>query len=390
MTNEISENCGRCARAFARRLLCMPAYVRERLGIREGARVQYVTENADWAIRWLGEGIRNGLPEVNRREMTLTTSPYNLTNQIVHFGSQYMWVDWAECMPRSNVQVVSFLHGKPEDGEAASRHIQRFLELEPVASRIVVSTRSAFDRLLKWGVRGSKIVHIPIGVDLSRFAPLNEADKIEAKKKLGVARGQILLGSFQKDGVGWGNGNVPKLIKGPDIFLDVVESLSEEYDLKVLLTGPARGYVKNGLRKLGVPYVHKYPRSRTCLNELYNALDVYLISSREEGGPMALLESMAAGVPVVATRVGMVPELIDCGETGFIADCDDRQQLIRHLKRVINMKPEKRNTITQTARRRVSLCGWSTIALRYWKEVYEPLLNREGGARYKATEEHGG
>ena len=77
-----------------------------------------------------------------------------------------------------------------------------------------------------------------------------------------------------------------------------------------LLTGPSRGYVKEELKKNGIPYYHSYVLELNDLVPLYQALDLYLITSREEGGPMGLMESMSCGIPVVTTNVGMAADVI--------------------------------------------------------------------------------
>ena len=81
--------------------------------------------------------------------------------------------------------------------------------------------------------------------------------------------------------------------------------------LFVLLTGPARGYVRGELERRRIPYRHVQLDSRDGLAPAYHALDAYLVTSRQEGGPKSVLESMAAGVPLVTTRVGQAPELVD-------------------------------------------------------------------------------
>ena len=92
-----------------------------------------------------------------------------------------------------------------------------------------------------------------------------------------------MIGNFQKDGDGW-FGNNPKLIKGPDIFLKVIKILKDKIpNLYIFLTGPSRGYTKIGLRKMGVPFYHRYFRSYEDIIKSYKSLDTYLFCSREEG-----------------------------------------------------------------------------------------------------------
>ena len=86
----------------------------------------------------------------------------------------------------------------------------------------------------------------------------NVSKKISLKIKYNLPRDRIIIGSFQKDGVGWGEGNEPKLIKGPDIFCEVIKRLKKDFDIHVFLTGPARGYVKNHLKSNGIPFTHVF------------------------------------------------------------------------------------------------------------------------------------
>ena len=81
-----------------------------------------------------------------------------------------------------------------------------------------------------------------------------------------------------------GFGNNPKLIKGPDIFLKVIKILKDKIpNLYIFLTGPSRGYTKIGLRKMGVPFYHRYFRSYEDIIKSYKSLDTHLFCSREEG-----------------------------------------------------------------------------------------------------------
>ena len=134
----------------------------------------------------------------------------------------------------------------------------------------------------------------------------------------------FILGSFQKDGVGWGDGLEPKLMKGPDVLVAALEQITATAsELFVLLTGPARGYVRKELERLGIPYRHQFARSRSELARAYYALDVCVVASRQEGGPKAVLEAMASGIPLVTTRVGQAQELVDDGVNGHLVDVGD-------------------------------------------------------------------
>ena len=82
-------------------------------------------------------------------------------------------------------------------------------------------------------------------------------------------------------------------------------------------------------------------------------MDLYLITSREEGGPKGLIESMAAGVPVVSTRVGMAPALIKDGINGAIAAVDDIEGLIEKSMETLSLSSDAKKRRNDLAYRQV-------------------------------------
>jgi glycosyltransferase involved in cell wall biosynthesis len=336
--------------------------------------VGFVIENADWAIRWVGEHVRDEIEALVPGTIAVTAQPQRLTRRVVHFGSQYMWLSWGRHMSSSNRYVVSFFHGKHEDGPKVSHHIDEFLQGVPRLARIVTGASLIEQRLLAWGVPRDKVVRIPIGVDTRLFrVPLRE-ERAAARARLGIPNNALVIGSFQKDGVGWGDGMEPKLIKGPDLLLNAVKRLHGDLPVAVILTGPARGYVKQGLERLGVPYVHRYAQSHADLVECYHALDLYFVSSREEGGPMGLMESMASGVPVVATPVGMAPDLIIDGISGGLTDTCSGEEIADKARALVALPTAELALLRQRAREAVMVADWSVVGRDHLLKVYQPLL----------------
>ena len=159
--------------------------------------------------------------------------------------------------------------------------------------------------------------------------------KKSARAELGIPQSAFVVGSFQKDGVGWGDGMEPKLIKGPDIFVETMKRLKKDIpELFVLLSGPARGFVKKGLDEAGIPYWHGYLKAYPDIATLFQALDLYVVASRQEGGPKAILESMSSGVPLVTTRVGQAMDLVKHGENAFMVGVVDVDALASYSLQV--------------------------------------------------------
>ena len=113
------------------------------------------------------------------------------------------------------------------------------------------------------------------------------------------------------------------------MLLEVVERLRDLVpEVFVLVAGPSRGYVRTGLERLGIPYRHVHLPDVDDLPQAYDAVDVCLVTSRDEGGPRAVLEAMATGVPLVTTRVGQASDLVRHGENGWMVDVDDVDGLV--------------------------------------------------------------
>ena len=158
---------------------------------------------------------------------------------------------------------------------------------------------------------------------------------------------------------GWKDGLKPKMIKGPDIFLKVVEFINKKYNVKILLTGPARGYLINGLKKRKISFIHNYLNKYSDILKYYHALDFYLVTSREEGGPMGLLESMSTGVKVVTTNVGMAPDFID-QESGLIVNSFDPKIIAEHFNKILSK--HNPNYSKNSKRNKILMADWKKVA----------------------------
>jgi glycosyltransferase involved in cell wall biosynthesis len=152
------------------------------------------------------------------------------------------------------------------------------------------------------------IMYLPFWIDDKVFFPINDKNKIKQKWK--VNKKDYLIGSFQRDSEGK-NPKLPKLIKGPDIFFDIVKDIhSNRKEVRVILTGKRRDYLINRLKEDNIPYNYYENISMQEINELYNILDMYIVSSRLEGGPQAILESAITKTPIISTDVGIAPEVL--------------------------------------------------------------------------------
>ena len=272
----------------------------------------YVTERRRWVIQSDGQHIVENLTErFPEFSYKVTSRPFLTNATITHYGSQFMFQNWLKDTPLTNKIVVSFYHGKYGDEVSIDRNLDFLLSNAAKVDRIVVSFMDMKTRLVELGLDENLIVKIPIGVATDVFTPPKSKETQQTiRRKIGIPNNHLIIGSFQKDGTGWKKGMMPKLIKGPDLLLESISYLSQAVPIFVLLTGPARGYVTNGLKERDIPFLHLDIVNETTMADMYKALDLYLITSREEGGPKGLLEALSSGCPVVTTPVGMARDLI--------------------------------------------------------------------------------
>jgi glycosyltransferase involved in cell wall biosynthesis len=314
------------------------------------SRLFVVGDGAEWVLDEEGRGLAWTAGRLGVRRANASWLPW-ARNQAVFYCSQFVLEGDALATTTHHVGT-SYFHGRPGTGipefdrtfEGLCRHRMR-------VTRVRVSHSAMRDVVLESGIDSDRVHVIPIAVDLPRFPFQSAESRRRARATLGISDSAVVVGSLLKDGVGWGEGLEPKLIKGPDLLLRTLERLKLRLpDLLVLLTGPARGYVKLGLERLGIPYRHVFVRHHWEVGRLFQALDVCLITSRQEGGPKAVLEAMASGVPVVTTRVGQAMDLVRHGENGWMVEVEDVEGLARWTEHVV-ARPAGLDGVLRAARR---------------------------------------
>lgn len=355
------------------RINLFPSYLRSKFFPARDPELVYIVESADWSIRWDGIYITKGVA-ARGLQSSIDTSPLLYANRILHFGSSGTYARrLRRFIDSSNKIVITFFHGNYDNNQPEmNEKIDLILAQRQHIDRLVVSTSIMRERFLSWGFPQKKIVQIPIGVDLQHFHPPSGKERLEMRRRLNIPEGAIVIGSFQKDGNGWGEGLEPKLIKGPDVFVEVVLQLAKKYPVHCLLTGPARGYVKKELERGCVPYTHHFLESPQAVAKYYNALDLYLVTSREEGGPKSIMESMAAGVPLVSTHVGMAPDIIRDGINGFMLDIDDVDGIVGAAEQIIKNESQTERIINN-ALMTVQDYDWDIISEQYM-QMYDSLF----------------
>ena len=191
----------------------------------------------------------------------------------------------------------------------------------------VCANKKQMETLLSEGVQGENIKYSPFYVDESVFKS-NNLNKLEIAKSLdidyGLIDGKILIGNFQRDSLGT-DLTKPKWQKDPDLLISVLKTLNSE-DYLLVLAGPRRHYIIKQCEKYTIPYlfvgslppvkggaddIRVNTLSLQKINMLYNVIDIYMVSSKSEGGPKAVIESVLTKTSILSTKVGMAPDLLE-------------------------------------------------------------------------------
>jgi glycosyltransferase involved in cell wall biosynthesis len=202
------------------------------------------------------------------------------------------------------------------------------------AAKIVSISDGVRKILLDDGIPESQITVIPSGVDFTRFqgvAPVSRAS-------LNIPSDAIIIGQ------------VAALADHKDYptFLKAIEILRKEFsNVRAVIVG--EGELKDALKKrsaqLGLQNTVSFLGFRLDALNILAALDVFCLSSKEEGLGTSVLDAMALGVPVVATRAGGIPEMVADGKTGYLAVPRDPQSLADALKRAIQNRANNKEIL---------------------------------------------
>lgn len=292
-----------------------------------------------------------------------------LRNRVIHFVGSECFYDpmWATKRPHaSNAMIGTWWHGSESSPEPSIQTAaSRIARVSQHLAAIHVTCGVSRDIVLRLGVPESKIALVPMGIDLDLFRPPpSEAVRHIARRELGIPDDAFVIGSFQKDGVGWGDGNEPKLIKGPDLFARVLASLAERHRVLALIPGPSRGYLKNALHAARVPFRWDGFVPFRELTPYYHACDLYLMTGREEGGPAMVLEALATGTPLVAHRSGMAPDVLVDGVNGFLVDVGDVAAMTTRAEQLAT-QPELRQRVAAAGLETAQAYAWPQVGAQY-------------------------
>jgi len=226
----------------------------------------------------------------------------------------------------AGVPFVGTIHGKNYFWEKMRRRVAYRL-IARTGRLVAVSEDLKRFIMDKVGIPASQLQVIYNGVKV--VIPVSDAEIERVRAELGLAPGVLVIAAV---------GSLYS-VKGHRYLLDAMPAVLKRHPNSVLLMvgrGDLEVSLKEQAKRLGIEDRVRFLGMRQDVPRFLAVMDVFVLPSLSEGLSMALLEAMASGKPVVATRVGGNPELVNHGRTGLLVNSEDAQDLAESLIKILS------------------------------------------------------
>ena len=278
----------------------------------------------------------------------------------------------------NNIPIVATHHGQSLHGNitytaiAGSYSIfSRVISFQFLDSIIFLTRSYAQSIWLPNGLR-NKIRIVPTGADLDTFLPARNVNLI--RKKFGISENSSLL-------IFVGHLGKTNRYKGIDYLIRALKNVLNEVEfVKVLIIGGGDWLPElkslSGKLKLNDAIIFTGPVENHYLPDYYSAADVFVLPSIRgpENSPVVLFEAMASGLPVIATDLPGVNEIVQHGETGLLVEPRNIPELSAALVRILSDSDFQSST-GKKARKLAESYSWHQCA-HDMENIYGELLNR--------------
>ena len=293
--------------------------------------------------------------------------------------------------------IVGRITGTPTVATIHSRSlwIQELSVARVTGMSLITVCQEAYAGALACGVAPENLSLIRNGIDTKRFTP--ERSGAEFRASLGVSPDTTLVGFVGR--LSWE--------KGPDKFVQVAQRIRQQLpdvEFAIVGEGPIEHDIRRMIDETGMGDRVHLAGLRRDIEDVYPAFDLMVQTSRSEAMPLALLEAMASGVPVVAIAVGGVAELVEGGSTGLLVSPGDwpgvsspypgdwegiaaaSLDLLHHPDRLAAMRPKARRRAVEHFDLSISVADTSALFARLAKsstakrtESWQPTVVRDKG-----------
>lgn len=252
-------------------------------------------------------------------------------------------------------------------GQRAPRHRAVENRCLRAAHAVVANAQSLGRELARGGgIPESRIHVIPNGLDLDRFDRMARSGSIPELPTRRSDASSVRVGVLSN-------------LRPEKGHLDLLDALATVIrstpDIRIYLAGDGseRRAIERRVTELGLGHVVRLLGTVTNAPAFLDAMDLVVLPSLDEGLPNAVIEAMAAGKPIVATRVGGVPELVEPDVTGILVSPGRPEELVEALLALLRSEP-RRERMGREARRRAEERFDSGRTTRSFERLYESHL----------------
>lgn len=237
--------------------------------------------------------------------------------------------------PSHRMRVVHTYHGHVLDGYFTGGTARLFIALERGLARVTdmligVSARVRDDLLVRYRIGSPETFTVlPLGLDLDEFAAIDSHSRAAARRELSISPGTRVVTTVGR----------LTAIKHHSLFLAMAQRIAADTPDVIFLVaggGELEDQLRAEARTRGLSGRVHFLGWRRDLATIYGASDLFVLTSLNEGTPVALIEAMSSGVPGVSTDVGGVRDVIVDGSMGVVVPTDDPDALTRAVRDLLS------------------------------------------------------
>jgi len=233
------------------------------------------------------------------------------------------------------------------------------------ADLFIAISQEITDGLRKDGIPPERIKHITNFVDTDKFQPINNNERHMFKRTLALDKNIVI--NFTGRIVGR---------KGLDILIPAFARNSEltlSSRLLIVGTGPYEQRAKEMVSDLGIGDKVRFLGHSSEVARYYQTSDIFVLPSYAEGMPNSLLEAMACGLPVIASRIGGVVDVVEDGKSGILFEPGNVSELASAIVRLLRDDELRQRLGTEARKRIVENFSIEKVAEEYI-ELYEEII----------------
>lgn len=323
---------------------------------RSGISITIISEDANSAVSILGKLLRHF--RANACDVVHTHKPKdNVLGALAGIIS-------------GGSRIVRTLHGAPEPFQGMKSVKMGFYEfLDRVVIKLMISKVILVSLDLKncaeknWGLRRVECIHN--GIDLASLR--SQTARVVKRRELCIDEDEMLIGAVGR----------LTAVKGHEVLIRAAKLLlSSGLKIKVMLVGdgPLLDPLKKNADMLGIGKAVLFVGHQENVPDFLEAMDIFALPSLHEGIPMALLEALALERPVVATRVGGIPEVVVHGVNGLLVNPSDPVLLANSIRELIE-DPSKAISFGKAGRVRIEQKFTAELMAARTAGIYQALSN---------------